>query len=94
VRLNTDSPEEAARAVAGDSIIIICDPARATLVELLPKATRQAPKPLTPLPAPQVKSTITADYLYHTVAKLRPKNSVIAQESLPLNGRDVASEIQ
>ncbi len=78
----TDSPEEAARAVAGDSII--CDPARAcaTLVELLPKATRQAPKPLTPLPAPQVKSTITADYLYHTVAKLRPENSVIAHESL------------
>jgi benzoylformate decarboxylase len=82
----TDSPEEAARAVTGDSII--CDPARAcaTLVELLPKATRQAPAVLTPLPAPQVTSTITADYLYHTVAKLRSKNSVIAQESLSTLG--------
>jgi benzoylformate decarboxylase len=78
----TDNPEEAARAVAGDSII--CDPARAcaTLVELLPKATRQAPKPLAPLPAPEVGETITADYLYYTVARLRPENSVIAQESL------------
>jgi benzoylformate decarboxylase len=79
--LLTDSSEEVARAVAGDGIV--CDPARAcaTLVELLPKATRKAPEPLKPLPAPEVKDKITAEYVYYTVAKLRPKNSVITQES-------------
>jgi benzoylformate decarboxylase len=78
----TDNPEETARAVVGDGVV--CDPARAcaTLVELLPEATRKAPKPLSPRPTPEVKDKITADYLYHTLAKLRPKNSVITQESL------------
>ena len=52
----SDSPEEIARAVAGDSIL--CDPARAcaTLVELLPKlrpAKRR--KPLKPPPIPEAK---------------------------------------
>jgi benzoylformate decarboxylase len=77
----TDSSEEVACAVAGDGIV--CDPARAcaTLVELLPKVTRKAPEPRNPLPAPEVKDKITADYVYYTVAKLRPKNSVITQES-------------
>ena len=58
------------------------DPARAcaTLVDLLPKATRKL-QPLKSLPAPEVKDKITADYVYYTVAKLRPKNSVITQES-------------
>jgi benzoylformate decarboxylase len=92
----TDNPEEAARAVAGDSIL--SDPARAcaTLVELLPNATRSAPEPRTPTPVPEVKEKITADYLYYTVAKLRPKNSVITQESLsslgPLRDRLPTSE--
>lgn len=77
----SDSAEETARAVAGDSVV--CDPARAcaTLVELLPKATRKAPAPLPPLSVPEVKEKITPDYLYYTVAKLRPKNSVITHES-------------
>ena len=71
--LLTDSSEEVARAVAGDGIV--CDPARAcaTLVELLPKATRKAPEPRNPLPAPEVKDKITADYVYYTVAKLPPE---------------------
>ena len=85
--LLTDSTEEVARAVAGDGIV--CDPARAcaTLVELLPKATRKAPEPRNPLPAPEVKDNITADYVYYTVAKLRPKNSVITQESASSAGQ-------
>jgi benzoylformate decarboxylase len=42
----TDSAEEAARAVVGESIL--CDPGRAcaTLVELLPTTTRKAPAPV------------------------------------------------
>ena len=79
--LLTDSPEEVARAVAGDGIV--CDPARAcaTLVEPLLKATRKAPAATrNPLPAPEVKDKITADYVCYTVAKTRPKNSVITHE--------------
>lgn len=77
----SDSPEETARAVAGDSVV--CDPARAcaTLVELLPKAARKSPASLPPPPVPEAKEKITPDYLYYMVAKLRPKNSVITHES-------------
>ena len=89
--LLTDSPEEVARAVAGDGIV--CDPARAcaTLVELLPKATRKPPEPRNPLPAPEVKDKITADYVCYTVAKLRPKNSVITQEAGHEHGFDTGT---
>jgi len=78
----TDSAEESARAVVGDSIV--CDPARAcaTLVELLPTTSREAPAPLPLSPEPSVGEIITADYLYHLVGKLRPKDSIITQESL------------
>jgi benzoylformate decarboxylase len=78
----TDSAEESARAVVGDSIV--CDPARAcaTLVELLPTTSRKAPEPLLLSPEPSVGEIITADYLYYLVGKLRPKDSIITQESL------------
>ena len=78
----SDSAEETARAVAGDSFL--CDPARAyaTLVELRPKTTRKAPKPAPPLPVPEVNEKITAEYLYYVVDRVRPRNSVVTQESL------------
>jgi benzoylformate decarboxylase len=78
----TDSAEESARAVVGDSIV--CDPARAcaTLVDLLPSTSRTAPEPLPLSPEPCIGEIITADYLYYLVGKLRPKDSVITQESL------------
>ena len=83
----TDSAEEAARAVVGESIL--CDPGRAcaTLVELLPATTRKAPTPVAPSPEPKVDKIITADFVYYTVEKLRPKDSVITQESLSTLGQ-------
>jgi len=83
----TDSAEEAARAVVGESIL--CDPGRAcaTLVELLPVTTRRAPEPVAPSPEPKVDKIITADYVYYMIEKLRPKNSVIAEESLSTLGQ-------
>ena len=57
------------------------------LLSLLPKVTRKAPEPRNPLRAPEVKDNITADYVYYTVAKLRPKNSVITQESASSAGQ-------
>ncbi|WP_263359928.1 benzoylformate decarboxylase [Acidicapsa ligni] len=83
----TDSAEESARAVVGDSIV--CDPARAcaTLVELLPATFRSAPEPVPPSPEAAAGETITADYLYYLVGKLRPNDSVIAQESLSTLGQ-------
>lgn len=82
----TDNPEESARAVIGDSIL--CDPGRAcaTLAGLVPATTRKAPDPLPPMPEPVVGEQITADYLYYTIAKVRPSNSVITQESLSTLG--------
>jgi len=83
----TDSAEETARAVIGQSIV--CDPGRAcaTLVELLPSMARQAPEAPPPSPEPRVQDVITADYLYYTVNRLRPKDSVIAEESLSTLGQ-------
>jgi benzoylformate decarboxylase len=83
----TDSAEEAARAVIGESIL--CDPARAcvTLVELLPTTTRKIPPPAPVSPEPKIGKIITADYVYFTVQKLRPADSVITQESLSTLGQ-------
>lgn len=82
----TDNPEETARAVTGDSVV--CDPGRAcaTLTQLLPATKRTAPEPLPAAPAPVAGEIITADYLYYTIAKVRPKESVITQESLSTLG--------
>lgn len=82
----TDDPEESARAVVGDSVL--CDPGRAcaTLVELLPMTSRQAPVPLPQPEEPRPGKIITPDYLYYLVEKLRPKDSVIAEESLSTLG--------
>jgi benzoylformate decarboxylase len=82
----TDNPEESARAVVGDSIL--CDPGRAcaTLTALLPATERSAPDPIPPAPDPIAGDRITADYLYHTIAKIRPADSVITQESLSTLG--------
>jgi benzoylformate decarboxylase len=83
----TDSAEEAARAVIGESIL--CDPARAcaTLVELLPSTSRKAPEPVPATPEPKVDKTITADYVYYTLERLRPADSIITQESLSTLGQ-------
>jgi benzoylformate decarboxylase len=83
----TDSAEEAARAVIGESYL--CDPGRAcaTLVELLPETTRTAPEPVPPSPEPKVDKIITADYVYYMVEKLRPMDSIITQESLSTLGQ-------
>lgn len=82
----TDNPEETARAVTGDSVV--CDPGRAcaTLTALLPTTNRSAPAPIPALPIPEAGERITPDFLYYTIAKVRPANSVITQESLSTLG--------
>ncbi len=50
--------------------------------KLLPPSSRKAPEPVPQSPEPPVGEIVTADYLYYLVEKLRPKDSVIAQESL------------
>jgi benzoylformate decarboxylase len=79
----SDSAEETARAPVGDSFL--ADPGRAC--ELLAKLVARDKRTAPAKPAPkEVKQNpdgkITADYLYHMVSELRPKNSVIAHESL------------
>jgi hypothetical protein len=77
----TDSAEEAARAVVGESIL--CDPGRAcaTLVELLPVTTRRAHEPVAPSPEPKVDKIITADHVYLIEEKIsRLRNSSLTLE--------------
>ena len=47
---------------------------------------RVAPAALPPTPEPTVTNTITPDYLYYTIEKVRPTDSVITQESLSTLG--------
>jgi len=78
----SDSAEETSRAPVGDSYL--SDPGRASalLAKLVTKTTRQAPPPVEKAQAPDnPNGKITADFLFYTINQLRPKNSVIAQES-------------
>jgi benzoylformate decarboxylase len=78
----TDNPADIGSAWVGDGFL--ADPARAcaVLADALPSTERTAPPPKQALPLPESGKIITPDYLYHTLAKVRPEGSVIAQESL------------
>jgi benzoylformate decarboxylase len=89
-----DDPQATARAPVGDAIL--ADPARAckVLAELLAQSGREpetkeaAPPSAAPQPSPQPApaapdpgAPISADSLFHTLALLRPADSIIVQES-------------
>jgi benzoylformate decarboxylase len=78
----TDSAEEAGRAPVGDSYL--ADPGRACalLARLTRQSDRQALKPVAPPEVPKAGEVITPDFLFHTVARLRPEDSIITHESL------------
>jgi len=82
----TDNPAEAARAPVGDSIPADPGTACGVLADLVSKATRSMPAPITRSPKPEVGAIITADFLYYTINELRPAKSVLVHElrsSLP-----------
>ena len=76
----TDDPSEAARAPAGDSVLGDPGLACAALEALLPASERAVPqaRPSAPVPAPQ--KPITAAYLFHALAEIKPHDAVIAAE--------------
>ena len=78
----TDNPTDNATAWIGDAFF--ADPARAAaiLAEAVGPSSRPKPAPRPALPEPKAGSIITADFLYHLVEKVRPADSLIAQESL------------
>jgi benzoylformate decarboxylase len=78
----TDSAEESARAPVGDCYV--ADPARACtmLAKLVPQSKRKAPAPIAPLEIPKAGETITPDYLFYAISKLRADDSIITHESL------------
>jgi benzoylformate decarboxylase len=78
----TDSAEESARAPVGDCYV--ADPARACtmLAKLVPQSKRKAPAPVAPPEIPKAGETITPDYLFHAISKLRADDSIITHESL------------
>jgi benzoylformate decarboxylase len=76
----TDDPSEAARAPAGDSVLGDPGLACAALVALLPASERPAPRARPPAPAPEPQKPITAAYLFHALAEVKPDDAVIAAE--------------
>ena len=78
----TDSSEEAARAPVGDSYLVDAGRACATLADLVPQATRPAPKPPAPPKPLATSGPITPDEVYACIQKVRPADSVITQECL------------
>ena len=80
--LISDNPEEIARAVVGDAVL--CDAARAcvTLTRLLPESDRPLPPPIQQEPAPEATEPLSAEFVYATIEKMRPSDSIIVQESL------------
>ena len=77
----TDNPSEAARAPVGDSILADPGTACGVLADLVSKASRPVPGPLTRPPKPAMSPKITADLLYYTIKELQPPNSVLVHET-------------
>lgn len=78
----TDNPTDAAAAWIGDSFL--ADPARAcaVLADALPAGRRPAPPPAPPASRPEAGTAITPDSLYAAIARARPDDSAVVQESL------------
>lgn len=76
----TDDPSEAARAPVGDSVPGDPGLACAALAALLPISERPAPRMRPPAPVPAPQNPITAAYLFHTLAQVKPRDAVIVAE--------------
>ena len=77
----TDDPEEAARAPVGDSLIGDAGLALAELVRLTPKSGRSPAAAYKPAAAPAPRNPMTAEDLFVALARVRPNDSVIVEES-------------
>ena len=78
----TNDPEEAARAPVGDSLIADAGLALAELVRLTPKSGRSPAAVDKPAEAPSSPSSpMTPDDLFAALARVRPDDSVIVEES-------------
>ena len=78
----TDDAMEAARAPVGDSVL--ADPVLAlrVLLGMVAPAGRTPPPPRQAPEDPASAATLTADALFHALAKDRPADAVLVQESL------------
>ena len=77
----TDDPEEAARAPVGDSLIGHAGLALAELVRLVPKSSRSPTTSYKPAEAAAPSNPMTAKDLFAAMARVRPDDSVIVEES-------------
>ncbi len=77
----TDDPDEAARAPVGDTLL--GDPALtcAALAAQLTLSDRALPAPMEATPAPEPTAPMTPDFVFHTLAEVRPDDAVILNES-------------
>ena len=76
----TDDPSEAARAPVGDSVLGDVSLACAALAALLPVSPRPEPK-MSVLPAQPPEPSMTAAFLYHSLAQVKPRDAVVVWES-------------
>ena len=78
----TDDAAEAARAPLGDSVL--ADPALAlqVLLGMVAPSDRAPPPPRQAPDDPGAAATMTADALFHALARDRPEDAVLVQESL------------
>ena len=77
----TDSSEEAARAPIGDSYLVDPGQACVTLAMLVKTSLREPPRARAQKTPPQAnEDVITSDFLYYTLSKLRPDDSIITEE--------------
>ena len=78
--LVTDDPNDAARAPVGDSVLADPGLACAALETLVPVSERAAPERRPPAPVPAAETPISAAYLFHALAQVKPPDAVIAAE--------------
>lgn len=77
----SDDAQEIARAPVGTGIL--ADPGYAceVLAQEISSHSRKDPKPQKPASTPKKKSLITPEYLFHIVETLKPRDSIIVEES-------------
>lgn len=83
----TEDPEEAARAAVGTSLVGDVGLAASRLVELLPEAERDPPKPWERMPEPEAVAPISVDYLMHVLDDVLPADVAIVDETASSKAR-------
>ena len=78
----TEDPDEAARAVVGESVVGDVGAAIRTLTEQLPEPERPMPSAPQRPPVPEAATPISVEYVMHTISEVLPEGTAIFDESI------------